>query len=192
MGKNPTRGIGSKVAREIEEVCGKPIGWLDSFHESVHDIKTLSTSADLVLAGYDIETARHVPVLSWVQAGAFCDSGGPFPPVDDTTEHVAYFGRLSTSAYALAVKGDSMVSPHSGQMSFLPGCRIIVDPAREAMPGHYVIVRMPDSDEVTFKQLVKDGSTLYLKPLNPQYVTQKFPRDGDICGVVIGTTMSFD
>lgn len=32
VGKNPTRNIGSKVAREIEQCTGKPRGWLDAYH----------------------------------------------------------------------------------------------------------------------------------------------------------------
>ena len=32
VGKNPTRNIGSKVAREIEQCTGKPRGWLDVYH----------------------------------------------------------------------------------------------------------------------------------------------------------------
>ncbi|MTI13805.1 LexA family protein [Sansalvadorimonas verongulae] len=135
-------------------------------------------------------SAHQIPVMSWVQAGAFCDSGGPFPPIDEVTEFVSYFGKIGYSAYALIVQGDSMTNPHAGQMTFLPGSRVIVDPGREAEVGNYVVVRLPGSDEVTFKQLVQDGGQLFLKPLNPQYLTQPFPKDGHVCGVVVGVSMN--
>ncbi len=185
MGKNPTRSIGSKIAREIEHAFNKPHGWLDIYHDTAHDSRQLKTDGNLLVSGYDIEGTRSIPVISWVQAGDFSDSGGLYAPVDDTTEYTAYHGRISNGAYALIVQGDSMVSPYPGQMSFLPGSRVVIDPALEAQPGQYVVVRLPGTDDVTLKQLVRDSGQLFLKPLNPQYTTMPFPKDGHICGVVV-------
>lgn len=36
-GTNPIKGIGNKVAREIEETFGKPHGWLDVLHQEDSD-----------------------------------------------------------------------------------------------------------------------------------------------------------
>ncbi|MFU8925145.1 hypothetical protein [Acinetobacter puyangensis] len=36
-GTNPIKGIGNKVAREIEEAFGKPYGWLDVAHTELWD-----------------------------------------------------------------------------------------------------------------------------------------------------------
>lgn len=189
MGKNPTRSIGSKIAREIEQAFDKPHGWLDIYHDGVDDTRQLKTDGNLRVSGYDLKGTRSIPVISWVQAGEFSDSGGLYAPVDDTTEYTAYHGRISNGAYALIVKGDSMVSPYSGQMTFLPGSRVVIDPALEALPGHYVVVRLPGTDDVTLKQLVRDSGRLYLKPLNPQYTTMPFPEDGHICGVVVNISL---
>lgn len=38
IGKNPVRNIGTRVARRIEAVCGRPEGWLDIEHSSPDDI----------------------------------------------------------------------------------------------------------------------------------------------------------
>ena len=190
MGKSPTRSIGNKIARQIESAFNKPHGWLDIYHDTHDEVRELNTSGNLIVSGYDVDTTRSIPVISWVQAGAFSDSGGPFAPVDETTEYASYHGKISNGGYALVVQGDSMVNPHAGQMTFLPGCRVIVDPAVEAKPGHYVIVRLQGSEEVTFKQLVQDSGLLFLKPMNPQYSTMKFPKDGQICGVVVGSFMN--
>lgn len=35
IGKNPVRNIGPRIARRMEEVCGKPEGWLDVEHSTV-------------------------------------------------------------------------------------------------------------------------------------------------------------
>ena len=83
-----------------------------------------------------------------------------------------------------------MVNPHAGQVSFLPGSRVIIDPAIEAKPGNYVVVRLQDSEEVTLKQLVQDSGLLFLKPLNPQYTTMPFPKNGQVCGVVVSFSMN--
>ncbi|MTI13807.1 helix-turn-helix domain-containing protein [Sansalvadorimonas verongulae] len=37
MGKTPTRGIGPKIAREIEAACEKPHGWLDAYRHSLDE-----------------------------------------------------------------------------------------------------------------------------------------------------------
>lgn len=190
MGKNPTRGIGTKIAREIEQAFNKPHGWLDIYHDTANDARRLKTDGNLLVSGYDLQGTRSIPVLSWVQAGAFSDSGGLYAPVDDTTEYTSYHGRISNGAYALIVKGDSMVSPHAGQVSFLPGSRVVIDPALEAQPGQYVVVRLPGTDDVTLKQLVRDNGQLFLKPLNPQYTTMPFPEDGHVCGVVVNISLN--
>ncbi len=36
-GRNPRKGIGRKIAREIEAAFGKPHGWLDQLHDSGTD-----------------------------------------------------------------------------------------------------------------------------------------------------------
>ena len=68
--------------------------------------------------------------------------------------------------YALRVHGDSMVSDTGD--SFLEGSIVVVDPEMAPLPGDYVIV-LNDANQTTFKQLVKDGGDLYLKPLNSRY-----------------------
>jgi len=46
---------------------------------------------------------------------------------------------------------------------------IFVDPDISAAQGSDVIVRLENSNEATFKQLVVEGSRRYLKPLNPRF-----------------------
>ena len=64
---------------------------------------------------------------------------------------------------------------------------IFVDPDRSAEHRSLVIVRLHDSNEATFKQLVIDGQNSYLKALNPGWPTPMIEvnHTASICGVVI-------
>lgn len=50
---------------------------------------------------------------------------------------------------------------------FIEADIVTVDPGRQAVSGSYVIAK--NGDEATFKQLVIDGASVYLKPLNSRY-----------------------
>jgi SOS-response transcriptional repressor LexA len=89
--------------------------------------------------------------------------------------------------YALRVHGDSMVS-ESGD-SFPAGSILIVEPEMEALPGDYVIA-VNHASETTFKQLVKDGGDLYLKPLNSRYPIKPL-GNARVIGVVREFTKRF-
>lgn len=45
-GTTPIKGIGNKVAREIEEAFGKPHGWLDVIHQKHNNSNPLNESDD--------------------------------------------------------------------------------------------------------------------------------------------------
>lgn len=78
--------------------------------------------------------------------------------------------------FAVRVMGDSM------EPKFTEGMVLVVEPDLEADPGDYVIAKN-GSDQTTFKQLIKDGADLYLKPLNDRYPI-KLLGDSTIIGVV--------
>lgn len=102
-----------------------------------------------------------VPLISWVQAGAWShvidllQPGEAFEWIDTTVTVQAH-------TFALRVTGDSM------EPDFPAGMILVVEPEMDAHPGDFVIVKNGD-DEATFKQLVRDGADLYLKPLNQRY-----------------------
>lgn len=61
-----------------------------------------------------------------------------------------------------------------------------VDPEREARHGSYVVVRLDEEMEATFKQLILDGSRKYLKPINPRYpILEIDGKKTTISGVVV-------
>lgn len=111
-------------------------------------------------APYPSILPHKVPVISWVQAGDWSEVVDQYPPgfAEDwivTTETV------TPTAFALVVHGDSM------EPEFAEGDILTVDPGRAYSSGSYVVVK--NGEEATFKQLMIDGSSVYLKPLNNRY-----------------------
>lgn len=127
-----------------------------------------------------------VPVISWVQAGAFCESPDLFNP-GDAEEWIPCPSRHSPGTYALRVKNDSMTSVVPGERSYPHGTIIFVDPERAYTVGSRVIARLPGSSETTFKVYTEDGGQPYLMPINPKYPSIPVPEGTVICGVVIGS-----
>lgn len=109
----------------------------------------------------------QVPLISWDQAGAWTDFVDTFQP-GVAEEWVIATKKVSDNAFALRIIGDSM------KPEFLPGEIIIVDPAVKPKTGKYVIAKIDNGNggedgEATFKQFVRDGNQVYLKPLNDKY-----------------------
>jgi SOS-response transcriptional repressor LexA len=127
----------------------------------------------------------YVPLISWVAAGSWREAIDPYPPGAED-KRVPATRKVSADAYALRVQGDSM------EPSFPDGSTIIVDPAVEPHHGSFVVVRLDEAAQATFKQLVIDGGTHYLKPLNPRYPIMEVKQGATVCGVVRQMVMDFD
>lgn len=131
-----------------------------------------------------------VPLVSWVRAGQWNEVVDVYPPGEG--EKPVYTTRkVGPRAYALRVVGDSMENPN-GRPTYPQGSIIIVDPDREPRHGNAVIVRLEDSKEATFKQLIVEGGVQYLKPLNPRYPIMKVGAHATFCGVVVQTVIDED
>jgi len=122
------------------------------------------------------EIRGTVPLLSSVQAGNYKEYVDNYHAGDGGMEGVATTAPIKAHTFALRVAGDSM-SPR-----FVEGMILIVEPELDPQPGDFVISKN-GSEETTFKQLMRDGSEWYLKPLNPQYPTKPL-GDAQIIGVV--------
>lgn len=129
-----------------------------------------------------------LPLISWVQAGAFQNISDPYQP-GDAENWVPVTKRYSKRAFCLRVRGDSMQA--SEGFSFPDGAIICVEPDAAANNKSFVVVRLEDTEEATFKQLVVDGSKRYLKPLNPRYPIIEISSEATICGVVRQMIMDF-
>lgn len=126
-----------------------------------------------------------VPLISWVQAGAWCEAID-IMNIGDAEIWLPCAVSHSKKTYALRVRGLSMFNPHE-RRSFRDGDIIYVDPAKDPENGSLVIAKLTNSDEATFKQLVLEGHRQFLKPLNPSWPEPiiELPPDAVICGVVI-------
>lgn len=131
-----------------------------SFEQLVSDAKM--DNAQLVE-----RTARAVPLISWIRAGAWDTVEDHFLP-GQAEEYVRpSSSRPGEHSFALRVEGDSMTAPTGN--SFPDGCIIIVDPERAPRAGDYVVAKDVSTQKATFKRLTTDGNRWYLKPLNPAY-----------------------
>lgn len=124
-----------------------------------------------------------VPLISWVQAGAWCESNFE---QHDGESWLSCPVPISGSGYALKVLGDSMTNPGPGR-SYPTGCIIFVDPEAETKTGDRVIARVPRTNEATFKILVQDAGRQFLRPINPQYPVIDITEETHICGKVVGS-----
>ncbi|WP_334597260.1 LexA family protein [Pseudomonas alvandae] len=126
-----------------------------------------------------------VPLISWVQAGAWCEAIPNFEAYEADT-WLSCPVPISNQGYALKVLGDSMTNPGPGR-SYPTGCIIFVDPEAEAKTGDRVIARVPRTNEATFKILVEDAGRQFLRPINPQYPIIDITEETHICGKVVGS-----
>lgn len=133
------------------------------------------------------ENLGLVPLISWVQAGEFCEAIDPYI-MGDAEKLMPCPVPHSLRTYALHVRGDSMTSPYPGQRSYPEGAIIYVDPEIEVTNGARVVAKI--DNQATFKTYIEDAGRVYLKAINPSYppldVTGK---EFHICGVIIGYYM---
>ena len=123
------------------------------------------------------------PLISWVQAGAW----------SEITEIKAYDAErfmcpvnCSDLTFVLKVQGISM------EPKFDEGDLIFVDPEAECIHGSYVVARLDDDNQATFKQLIIEGGHKFLKAVNPNWPEQLIPINGNctLVGKVIFTGKS--
>lgn len=155
--------------------------------------EALKCSPDWLLYGKEIDVQNispgpdikgFFPLISWVKAGTWSAieeihalEAERFPcPVS-----------CSANTFVLKVQGVSM------EPTFRDGDLIFVDPEVEWRHGAYVVARLNDQNEATFKQLVIESSHKFLKPLNPNWPEQLIPINGncEIVGVVIFSGRAF-
>lgn len=93
--------------------------------------------------------------------------------------------RVSERSFALQVCGDPM------EPEFTEGATIIVDPERGALHGSFVVVKLEDAQEATFKQLIVDAGQKFLRPLNAHYPVMAINGNATIVGVVVAKMKTY-
>ena len=89
--------------------------------------------------------------------------------------------KCSEETFVLRVRGASM------EPKFREGELIFVDPLAPVSHGKFVVVRLEESNEVTFKQLILEEGKKYLKTLNPDWPNRiiEVTPDISVCGVIV-------
>lgn len=128
--------------------------------------------------------ARRIPLISHVQAGHMTEAVDAYS-LGDAAEWLLTDLELSPSAFALRIKGDSMLP------EFREGDTVIIDPAVTPLPGDYVVAKN-DDNEATFKKyrprgLNEQGQPVFeLVPLNEDYPSLRSDRSNlQIIGTMV-------
>lgn len=127
---------------------------------------------------------RPIPVISWVAAGSFSSIETVLKDTE-IDEYLPPIKECGKNGYGLIVTGISM-SP-----KFEPEDRIYVNPdfqVNDLKTNDLVIVSCTGDNEATFKQLVVEGATMYLQPLNPKWDEKviKLTEGCRLVGKVVG------
>lgn len=163
----------------IAKACGVSAIWLDKGIGGMTDDSSGFES--------NVEPASgpfryyEYPEISWVQAGM------PVEAVE--ISNLASCEIHPSDAWAgpngfwLKVKGPSMTSPNG--MSFPEGMVILVAPGFDVESSQFVVAKMTDTNEATFKQFIWDSGRAFLKPLNPSFPTVEMDGEWVLVGRVV-------
>ena len=125
-----------------------------------------------------------VPLISWVQAGAWCSAINGFE-IGDAERLLPCPAAHGAQTYALRVRGDSMTAPSGNGRSYPEGCVIYVDPDKGSpINGERIIAKLTGSDDVTFKIYKEEDGRRWLMPLNPAHLPIR--DEFSVCGTIIG------
>ena len=169
-----TETIRSDMVIKTAQVLGVSPDWLNN------GVGPMQVKDSNVSDYIELSSKRMIPVISFVHAGYPNSSQALTDEYIDATENFV------NKAYALRIKGDSMLP------LLQEGDLIVVDPTARCKPGDYVIARFPDQEESTFKKLRYSGidrngqPIMELVPLNSDYPTYNSSvTPFEICGKVI-------
>ncbi|AJK16709.1 MULTISPECIES: LexA family protein [Yersinia pseudotuberculosis complex] len=190
-------GVSRVSVTKWESGITKPDG------ENLHRLaQTLSCTPEWILYGTgDLRQADDtnlmpatvvptaIPIISSVQAGVWTDTFSAVG-ISDVLRWCSTTVKVSDSAFALDVRGESMTNPN-GLPSIPEGSTVIVEPnygSIEDLYGKIVVVIIDGSSETTIKKLVVDGPNKYLMPLNPNFKPIEIKGNYRILGKVVQVT----
>jgi len=158
----------AQIATETHKSPGAVSQWVDGRIKSLRaDTAEALEKATGVRAAWLV----RIPLISYVQAGVWTDVIDNYQP-GDADEYLLTDLELSGGAFALEIKGDSMLP------EFKPGDRVIIDPNIFPQPGDFVVAKNGD-EEATFKKyrprgVSERGDTVFeLVPLNEDYPSMR-------------------
>lgn len=157
-GRNPTKGIGDQIARQIERVLDLHEGYLDMPYGPDE------FSGTSVLS----HTGRKIPVLTAATALMSLKNNDEFD-VKLAKEWLDPPGPVGPHAFIMMVEGMSM------QPRFVEGDRVVIDPSLEAHPGDFVAVQNISENTLILRQLFQEGNDKFLYALNADWPNRIVP-----------------
>lgn len=182
---NGRNALNTAVASVFARLLGVSVSdFSPSLAKDISDMSSVA-SENISFAGRYSPGSKY-PVISKVQAGAWCEAVEPYT-LKDIDLWLESDAHIQGEAFWLQVDGDSMTAPAG--LSIPEGTFVLFDTGREAINGSLVIAKLSDSNEATFKKLVIDGAQKYLKGLNPQWPLVAVNSNCRIIGVAVETKM---
>lgn len=182
---NGRNALNAAVASVFAKLLGVSVAdFSPSLAKDISDMSSVA-SENTSFAGHYSHGSKY-PVLSKVQAGAWCEAVEPYT-LKDIDLWLESDAHIQGEAFWLQVDGDSMTAPAG--LSIPEGTFVLFDTGREAVNGSLVIAKLSDSNEATFKKLVIDGAQKYLKGLNPQWPLISVNGNCRIIGVAVETKL---
>ena len=169
--KGTPRAIGDDLAAKLEAAMNKPPGWMDEDHP---------TDSGLTDQHDRSNTGSQHQLIPWDQVGKGHDISEDLPPPYGT-KLLRCPVECSPETFVLRVRGASM------EPKFREGELIFVDPRAPVEHGKFVVVRLEESNEVTFKQLILEEGKKFLKTLNPDWPDRivSVTPNTTLCGVIV-------
>lgn len=182
---NGRNALNTSVAAVFAKLLGVSVSeFSQSLAKEISNMSSVA-SENTTYVGKYVPGSKY-PVISKVQAGAWCEAVEPYS-LKDIDLWLESDAHIQGEAFWLQVDGDSMTAPVG--LSIPEGTYVLFDTGREPVNGSLVIAKLSDSNEATFKKLVIDGSQKYLKGLNPQWPLVPINGNCRIIGVAVETKM---
>lgn len=189
---------GAQIKKDNFDALCKALGvtqeWLEHGDKAAEYSKTLMSDGGVneppghFFSGGQVEilNTNNVPLIDMVAAGDFTEVADPYPVggadvwINCPVDH-------GDNTFAVRISGESMLP------KFEHGEVIFCDPSKRPENGDYVIAKLTDENQATFKQLVIDDGKMLLKAINPDWHTKYIPINGNchIVGKVIARLEKF-
>lgn len=161
-----TKSLRADTAAMLEAATGYRAAWISTGKGA----KRAENVAPATLG------STRIPLISYVQAGVWTEAVDNFNP-GDAEDWLMTDLKLSKTAFALEIKGDSMLP------EFKPGDRVIIDPEVAPIPGDFVAAKN-GKEEATFKKYRprgadESGNAIFeLVPLNEDFESMRSDQGG--------------
>lgn len=172
IGKCPSKNIGDRIARQIEEIFNKPRGWMDVLHNHVDET---ITAFELVKSA---ASHRPVPIVHWESKFLTIPLDEIYSNVENQTL-LAANAKLSEKSFAVRLSEIETDRCHA--FGNFDRAIVVLDPIIEAYSGAYLAVLHEGSDKLELRHALVDGKCIYLrnenrleeKPENSRYAVVK-------------------